>query len=381
MKPTCFIKIDSKEAKQIPIFIENGVFKNLPELLKKHIKASKYVIITDSNTKELYGETLLKLLKNSGLRVAMITFKSGEKSKNIVTCQKIYESLLQKSYGRDSAILALGGGVVGDVAGFVASIYLRGIRFAQIPTTLLAMVDSAIGGKVGIDTSHGKNLIGSFWQPEAVFADIDCLKTLPKKELINGLMEITKIFLTSDKKSFNFIEKNLQNIQKYDAKLFKKIITKSAQLKIDIIAKDEQEKSIRKILNFGHTIGHAVEQITDYKISHGYAIGLGMIMESVISYNLGILSKKDAQTIMTVLKKILIKTPEIVKADYNIFKKIGIEKIIKQTAFDKKNINGQAHYILLKEIGKVYIKNDQFAHGVLSQVVKKSYNQLITKAL
>lgn len=329
---------------------------------------STIVIITDHTVKKLYGNDLADCLIKQGHEVLLLSFRPGEQSKNSLTKQKLEKKMFKNHCDRNTLCLALGGGVVGDLAGFIAATYMRGISYIQIPTTLLAMVDSSIGGKTGIDTDYGKNLIGAFWQPQAVVADLNCLKTLPYKHLINGLVEILKVFLIYDKNSFLYFKRNIKKIKISDELVLNNLIFRAVKIKTKIVKQDEQDHHLRKILNFGHTIGHALEKISGYKILHGEAVGLGMLVESRISNVLGILGDEDNKIIENILFELGISNKKL--------KKINVDKVIQATKLDKKIKQGQVHYVLLKEIGQVYKCDREVTHSVPDKTVKELFSSL-----
>lgn len=347
------------------IIIGQNLLSNFFNYLKSFKNISQYVIITDNNVKNLYGMQLLKHLKNKGFKTDLLSVASGEQSKSQNIKAKLDHQMLAKTYGRDTLIIALGGGVVGDLAGFVAATYMRGIPFIQVPTTMLAMSDSSVGGKVGINTPYGKNLIGAFKQPKKVIADINCIKTLPQSEFINGLIEAIKMFLTNDKTMVEFCVKNIDKILKKDATILQKIITSAVKIKADIVTKDEWEDNDRMILNFGHTIGHAIETLSNYKIMHGYAVALGILVETKISENLKILTSDNYKLIQSMIIRLGINKNDI--------QKYKAEDIIKLIKLDKKARNKKAQFILLSKIGKVYKKNGSVSHFVEDRIIKKSF--------
>lgn len=359
---TLNIKLPVAPAVQYKVFVAPGLLKSLPKILKELKSAARYVIITDTFVEKIFGEKLLSTLKKANLQADLISFSAGEKNKNEETHRKLTHAMLAKKCGRDTMILALGGGVVGDIAGYVAATYMRGIPYIQIPTSLLAMVDSSIGGKVGVDTKYGKNLIGAFWHPEAVIADIDCLKNLPQEQLVNGLMEAVKIFLTYDQAAFESVEKNWKKILAKNSALLQKIIARAIELKIGVVVRDEHEANERMVVNWGHTIGHAVEHLSRYKFLHGYSVALGILVESKISQLLGVLSEKDFQTVQTALKKFGINEKDL--------QKFKISDIVNQTLIDKKARNGKVKYVLLEKIGKVKTTQKMFGHEVEEKTVK-----------
>lgn len=231
------------------------------------------------------------------MQAEIITFEEGEKSKRLSVVESLAEKMVEKEFTRKDAIIALGGGVVGDIAGFLASIYFRGIPYIQIPTTLLAMVDSSIGGKTGVDMECGKNLIGTTTQPIAVFIDTNYLKTLPVKQIRNGLAEIIKYGIIADQKLFKFIEQNLNKIFAHEEKAINYIIKRSVEIKVKIIEEDEKEKGKRMLLNYGHTYGHALERLSGYTLLHGYAISIGMVIINDIAIKKKLLKKAEAERI------------------------------------------------------------------------------------
>lgn len=326
------------------------------------------VIITDNTVKKLYGNALAKCLISRGHRVLLLAFPAGENSKIATTKKMLEEKILANHYARDSLILALGGGIVGDMAGFIAATYMRGIAYIQIPTSLLAMIDSSVGGKTGINTPQGKNLVGAFWHPIAVITDTDVLKTLPEKQIIAGLVEAIKIFLTSDKQNFLYVEKNLSKTLSLNTTTLTDIIQAAVSLKSDIVHQDEKEQGLRMTLNFGHTIGHALEKISDYKILHGYAVAYGILIETKLSQLLGLLSENDFLAIEALFTQLGIKASSL--------KKYSVKDIIKLTASDKKTKAHKARYILLKTIGSVYESKGNYAHAVPEKLIQRAISTL-----
>ena len=350
------------------IVLGKGVLKTLSNYLKVVEQFGCLIVITDHKVKQLYGKDLVRQLSQHGHKVLLLSVPAGDKSKSQHFKTYLEERMLKAKCDRGSMIIALGGGVVGDLAGFVAATYMRGIPYVQIPTTLLAMTDSSIGGKTGINTAQGKNLIGAIWQPKAVIVDVDMLKNLPKAEIINGLVEAVKMFIISDKHSLEFVIANLPKILNKHPNTLIKLIHRVVKIKADVVSKDETEKHQRMILNFGHTIGHALEKISAYKIPHGIAVGMGMLVEGKISVDLGLLPIADYNRIESILK--------LLKIDLKILKKWQAQAIIQQTLVDKKGKNGKARYVLLKTIGQIYVKNQQYAHNVDEKIVKKSLASL-----
>ncbi|MBI2135525.1 3-dehydroquinate synthase [Candidatus Woesearchaeota archaeon] len=333
-----------------------AIGENLDKIIINDFKKfnhSKYVIITDDVTGKLFGNKLLALLRKNKVNAEIVDFKAGEKSKNIETITKLCRELLRMNADRKSCIIALGGGVVGDVAGFVASIYMRGINFVQIPTTLLAMVDSSIGGKVGVDLDSGKNILGMFSQPKKVYIDIDYLETLPISELENGLAEIIKHGIIADKALFIYIEKNLCKIFMRNVAALKRIIINSVKIKKAIVEKDEKESLLRMKLNFGHTTGHAIEALSNYRIKHGMAVALGMLIESRIANKLGLLKSFDMLRINLLVRRAGLNIHDNV---FRVVKKANLNKLVLLMHHDKKTFNGDIRFILPLTLGKVVIR-------------------------
>ncbi len=325
------------------IYIGNDLEKEICGFLSKTKVGNKYAIISDSKVARLYAPTLKRELTKAGITSEIFFFKEGEQEKKLENLEKLANEMLAKNFDRKDAIIALGGGVVGDLGGFLASIYMRGIPFIQIPTTLLAMVDASVGGKTGVDLKMGKNLLGTFNQPKAVFIDTNYLKTLPQKQIRNGLAEIIKYGVIKDAKLFELIEKNLNKILKLDEELLNKIIIQSVEIKAEVVMADEKEAGERMILNYGHTYGHAIEKMSNYTLLHGYAISIGMVIANKMAVEKKLLSPKDAERIKTLIHKAGL--------PITIMKKPQMKDLMN----DKKKIGGHINFILPTKIGKVII--------------------------
>ncbi|MBI5021180.1 MAG: 3-dehydroquinate synthase [Ignavibacteriales bacterium] len=305
---------------------------------------SKYFIITDSNVKLLYGNEFLKAIQYHDVESFIISVPAGEKSKSRETKEQLEDKLLRHNPDRNSLIIALGGGVIGDLAGFVASTLLRGISFIQIPTTLLSQVDSSVGGKVAIDHPLGKNLIGTFYHPKKVYIDVEALKTLPMRQFRSGMAEVIKYAAILDRNLFSFLQENHENIIHLKQSSLIHLISRCCELKKMIVEKDERETGLRRILNFGHTIGHAVEYLSNYSLSHGEAVAIGMAAEAKFSASLGLLKSSAVARIQNLIRMYGLPTSIPPKMDRN--------KIVQLTCHDKKVENGNVRYTLLKNIGK-----------------------------
>ncbi|MEK6958433.1 MAG: 3-dehydroquinate synthase [archaeon] len=356
------------------IFFGEDLFGELAKYLTKQ-KASKYVIITDSKVGELYAQRMLQELQKKGLQTLLISFPEGEKSKTRKTKEIIEDEMISKKCGRDTVLIALGGGVVGDVAGFVAGTYMRGIKYAQYPTTTIAQSDSSFGGKTAIDTPAGKNLIGMFNQPSAVFVDSSTLKTLDEKNYTSGLVEVLKHGLIMDKKLFEFFNKNIKTIlvrngQNYP-KVMNTLMRENIKVKKTVVMKDEKEQNLRKILNYGHTVGHAIEKLSNYSLLHGESIAIGLAVEGFIATKTKILSKKEYKKQMDSINTLGLTT--------QIPFDIPTEQIIDKMKVDKKARNSQAEFSLIKSIGKYASKKGRVAFSFDEQFLKDAIEEYRAK--
>lgn len=326
-------------SKKYEIVIQKGIFNNIKSEISKVYNGSKIAIITDDNLYGLYGSQLKNSFENAGYTVVAIIIPPGENSKSLNILKDVY-SMLSENIIRDDLIVAFGGGVVGDLAGFAASTYMRGVKFIQIPTTLLSQIDSSVGGKTAINLAQGKNMVGSFYHPERVLVDPTMLKTLPKKYFYDGLGEAIKYACIKDENLFNTLySKDIYNNMEY-------LIFTCLNIKKEFIEKDEKDQGLRMILNFGHTIGHAIEKHSNYSVSHGEAVCMGMYYITKNSEKLGF-TKSGTVEKLTSLFEI-----------YNINYKLDAttEDIVKYIYKDKKNESNLINLILLKEIGSAFIK-------------------------
>ncbi len=332
------------------ILIGPGLLTELPDRLRELGVPKRLFIVTDTNVEDLIGYDLQAMLNDSGFHAHLLSFPAGEESKNMDTVVDLARRLVQLGADRRSMLLALGGGVSGDIGGFVASIFMRGISFIQIPTTLLAQVDSSVGGKTGVDLPEGKNLLGTFAQPVSVFADIGVLTSLPASELRNGIAEIVKYGMIRDSYLFDFIEKKWWDIINLEPETTSFIIRRSCEIKAEVVSKDEKEGGLRRILNFGHTIGHAVEAVSGYTIPHGEAVSIGMVAVSKISVSRGLLTPGQLSRLQGVLEqfKLPIEIPDGMEPD----------SIIRHMKRDKKVQDGKVHFVLPDGIGNTVIVND-----------------------
>lgn len=331
------IELEITEKKLSLIFIDIS-FEKIIEKLKN--KISKLLIVSDRNVYPLYGEKLKDELSKYG-EIYNFLLPAGETEKNIKNIEKILTFCAEQKFSRDSTILSLGGGVISDISGFAASIYMRGINFITVPTTLLAQVDASIGGKTGINFYSKKNLVGSFYQPQFVFINLKVLDTLPEREIKQGIAEIIKYGVIKSKKIFTILEKNKNDIKNS----MSEIIEECVRIKAEVVKKDEKEKKgLREILNFGHTIGHAIELLDKNKLNHGEAVANGMIYESFISFKLGLCQKEIYERIKELVE--FFNFPKVQGKKY-------IERIIENLWYDKKVRKGQIRFVLPKSIGNV----------------------------
>lgn len=284
------------------ILIGHGLSAGLAPALPETCPAHRYAIITDSTVGPLYAEPLAAHLSNAGLAAEVFSFPAGERSKTRETWATLTDAMLARQFGRDSAVLAVGGGVVGDIGGFVAATYLRGVPYVQVPTSLLAMIDSSIGGKTGVDVAAGKNLVGAFHQPRLVVADLTALDTLPAVHVSTGLTEAVKHGVLGDAEYFVFLESHREAVLAREPTALEHLVARSVEIKGQVVTQDEREAGLRAVLNFGHTIGHAVEAVSRYEILHGQAVAIGMAYEARLAERLGIAEAGTADRVRAVLE-------------------------------------------------------------------------------
>lgn len=336
-----------------PVYV--GVdLENLGKTLSQYSKdIRKAVIVTNKLLFDLYGTILEKSLSTTNYKIKTIFVPDGEEYKTLKQAEKIYQLLIKEKIERFTPLIAFGGGVIGDLAGFVAATFLRGLPLVQVPTTLVAQVDSSIGGKVAVDLPEGKNLVGAFYQPSFVWIDLKVLKTLPLPELRNGLAEVIKYAIINNGDFFSYLEKNLPDIRHWTSDIWRYIVSHSCQVKVKIVEKDELEESgLRQILNFGHTLGHALETITKYRVyKHGEAIAIGMVCATRISEKMSLIKKEEGKRIVNLLKKVGLPTEWPGR-------KFGLEEIYPYLEHDKKVKAGKINFVLPVRIGKVVIRND-----------------------
>jgi len=363
MKDLEKVSVNLKERKY-DILIGYDQFDYLVKILKKLNIGNHAIIITNPKIKKLFNEKIISVLKKISIKGNFINIPDTEKSKSVRYFVKVLSDIAKIDVKKRIFIIALGGGVVGDLAGFVAAVYKRGIPYIQIPTTLLAQVDSSIGGKVAVDLAEGKNLLGAFYQPSLVFSDISTLSTLNSRQMLSGLAEVIKYGIIADTELFQFIEHNYHKLLEYDKSSLSYIIYRSAKSKANIVSEDEKEqKGIRTILNFGHTIGHAIEAASGYsdKYTHGEAIAIGMVCAADIANRLDICSQKTLSQIESIISRVGLPIH---------IKDISLSKIMEAYLHDKKFISGRNRFVLPLKIGKVKIYED-INEKVIKDVVKR----------
>lgn len=321
------------------ILIGRGLLRELPALAARLCPAARYAIVSDSHVAKLCGERTRAAFQGSA---ELFSFPAGEWNKTRETWSGLSDRMLTAGFGRDAAVIALGGGVVGDIAGFVAATYLRGVPYLQAPTSLLAMIDSSIGGKTGVDVPAGKNQVGAFHQPRAVVADLECLETLTPVQLASGMAEAIKHGVIADPAYFELLGREHQAVLKKDLQVLEQVVVRSVEIKAAVVSEDEREAGRRAVLNFGHTIGHAIEATSGYEILHGEAVGLGMVYEARLAQQLGLASAEVERRISTVLAHYGLPRERPDKA---------VGDLLGAMRHDKKNRDGAIHFSLPRDIG------------------------------
>ena len=354
------------KTEKYPIIIGSNLTSNVSKIFKLNsINFNKCIIVIDKNVPKKFISNIKTSLKNK--KIYLFFLKASEKNKNFNSVNKILEILLKENFSRNDCLISLGGGITGDISGFVASLFKRGLRFVNIPTTLLAQVDSSIGGKTGVNSKYGKNLIGSFYQPSLVISDTQFLKSLSNREIICGYGEILKHSLIDNKKFFNFLNKNLKNILNLSSPFIEKAIYESCKIKKKVVEKDEKETGLRKVLNFGHTFAHAYEAGLGYsqKLNHGEAVILGMKTALNFSLQENIINKNEYNIIVNHIENSGL--PFSIKKYFTIK---DLNKILSFMIKDKKNNSEKINLVLLKKIG-LPIFNKQYSKQNLSSFLKK----------
>lgn len=344
------VKVDLG-ANSYDIVIGAGILPFLGQELscyaRQHGWGKQVMVISNPTVEALYGKQIVTSLSEAGFRPALALMQDGEQYKTMDSAMQLYNQALSLGLDRKSFILALGGGVVGDLAGFVASTYMRGIPFVQVPTTMLAQVDSSVGGKVAVNHPKGKNIIGAFYQPRLVWADVDVLKTLPVEELRAGLAEVIKYGLIWDGNFFDYLEKRFREILSLNQEDLREIVKQSCAIKAQVVAQDEREGGLRAILNLGHTFGHALEALTHYRdYRHGEAVAIGMVMACMVSGELGLLSAEELNRVTVVIRSFGLPVED---------RNVAAQDILASMYHDKKAEAGKIKYVIPETIGRVRI--------------------------
>jgi 3-dehydroquinate synthase len=356
------LTIERKDTTTCDITIGYDIMDRVGLLLAKEYGKTRCIMLTDNNVAALYGEEILGRFGAMGLGVTLITIAAGEAMKNMGTALSVMTEMLKLGADRSSMLIALGGGVIGDMTGFIASVFMRGIPYIQIPTTLVAQVDSSIGGKTAVDLPEGKNLIGTFNQPQAIYIDLKFLETLPEKEMKNGLAEIIKSGIIEDIGLFKLLESEAPAIRERDPQILATIIEKACRVKKGIVELDEREKGLRRMLNFGHTLGHALETESRYELSHGEAVSIGMVAAARISEKLYNLPTVDRERIEDLIAT--IGHPTCVPAG------LSTDGILSRLKMDKKRVGDTIHFVLIKKLGFPFV-NGGIAENILRDVIEE----------
>ena len=341
------------------VYIGTGILSQTGQRLKESGYSGKAVIITNPVVKKLYGNLVKLSLIEAGYKTTILEVPDGEEYKSLESAGKLYQQLAEFGAERSTVILALGGGVIGDLAGFVAATYMRGVPLVQLPTTLLAQCDSSIGGKTAVNHGLLKNEIGAFYQPKMTVADISTLKTLPTEELTGGLAEVIKYAVIKDAQFFVYLEKHLDLIKALDDNVLETIVAKSAQIKVEVVEIDEKDTGLRNILNFGHTVGHAVESVTNFQVAHGQAVAIGMVAAAKIAAELDILDSGNVVRLKSLLEKAGLTTK---------LPLTEVKPVIQAMRYDKKVQSGKIRFVLPRAIGQVFI-TDNVSPAIVEKVL------------
>lgn len=328
------------------VIIGDGLLGKLGGEIKKRDLYKNLFVFTDSNVERIYGAAIRSLLHDWDGKLSLYSFPAGEASKNIDVLQQAYRQLISEGFGRDTLIIAFGGGVVGDMAGFLASTYMRGVQLIQVPTTLLAAVDSSVGGKTGIDFMHVKNVIGTFYQPRLVLIDTNLLNTLPREEILCGMGEIMKYAMLSGSELFDYVKKNSGKVFLKDPKVLGRLIMESVGIKSAVVLEDEKESGLRKILNLGHTFAHAYESVMNYELKHGEAVIAGLACAADLSKRLGLLDEKLFNKYIGFIGSVKVSVP---------FEGLDNQALYSAMLKDKKNRNGKIKFVLPASGGEILL--------------------------
>lgn len=354
-------------ARGYPIHVRNGIRRSLPQMIPSHARAHRYAVLADETVGELYGQEMVTGLNNAGREAHLFTFPPGEASKSRAEWIRLTDEMLAAGLGRDSAVVAVGGGVTGDLAGFVAATFMRGIPLVQVPTSLVAMIDSSVGGKTGVDVPGGKNLVGAFHSPRLVVVDPEVAVTLPREERAQGLAEAIKHGAILDPVYLADLQGDIPCVMRGEVGATGRVVVRSIEIKADVVSKDERESGLRKVLNFGHTIGHAVESATDYSLPHGACVALGMILEARLGEALGVTKPGTSE--------FLARLVGLLDLPVNLPSHLEPEQVLDFTRADKKGRGGTPRYVLLSQLGQVAPAEDwarEVPQEAVLEVLKES---------
>jgi len=351
------------------VLVGRGLLDSLATLVEKYAPAHRYAVVSDSNVATLYGDSTIGRLKDAGLNAELFTFEAGERHKSRATWSSLTDRLLAAGFGRDSCLIAMGGGVTGDLGGFVAATYMRGIPVVQVPTSLVAMIDASIGGKTGVDVEAGKNLVGSFHAPNLVVADPDVVATLPREERAQGMIEAVKHGAIMDETYFDELDRDMEMLLNGEPTSVEQAVARSVELKSEVVSEDELEAGRREILNFGHTLGHAIEAACSFRVPHGTAVACGMILEARLGVSLGVTNPGVVERLERAIARVGLST--------DIPKEAAPDDIMFYLAADKKARHGQARFVLLSRIGAVHFADGSWSQPVDQDIVLDLVNSCI----
>lgn len=358
-------------ARGYPIHVRNGIRRSLPQMIPGHARAHRYAVLADETVAELYGREIVAGLNETGREAHLFTFPPGEASKSRAEWARLTDEMLVAGLGRDSAVVAVGGGVTGDLAGFVAATFMRGLPLVQVPTSLVAMIDSSVGGKTGVDVPEGKNLVGAFHSPRLVVVDPEVAVTLPREERAQGLAEAVKHGAILDPVYLADLQGEIPCVMRGEVGATGRVVVRSIEIKTEIVSKDERESGLRKVLNFGHTIGHAVESAADYTLPHGACVALGMILEARLGETLGVTKPGTAE--------FLARLVGLLDLPVSLPSHLEPEQVLAFTRSDKKGRGGTPRYVLLGQLGQVAPVPDwarEVPQDVVLRVLEESQKEM-----
>jgi 3-dehydroquinate synthase len=346
------------------IVVGAGIWRSLPALIERSCLAHRYAVITDHQVGELYGSRLLRAMHAAGHRTDIFAFPAGEAQKTRETWSAITDAMLEAGLGRDTAVIAVGGGVPADLGGFVAATYMRGLPIIQVPTTLLAMIDASVGSKTGVNTGFGKNLVGAFWPPRVVVADPEVLGTLAPAQLRAGFAEAVKHGAIADAEYLYTLAKRSAELRAAEPEAICELVVRSIEIKVEFVGRDERETGPRKALNFGHTIAHALEAASGYQLLHGDAVAIGMVAEASIGERCGITETGAAAELRSILSAVGLPT--------TVPHQLPLDRVLELTRADKKGRQGRTEYALLTRLGAVDPAGERWSHPVADEVVREA---------